>query len=192
MLKTISHIEYVHFKSILKQYYTHIKENPHTLVARFFGLHKIKYHSTTIKKVYFVVMSNVFKTSREIHIRFDLKGSTVGRQVKKHPTDQIDSSVALKDLDFLGMGMKIKLPKVFKELMIKQIKKDSSLFQALNINDYSLLLGIHYIDSEEEARRLAKMGEANKRRSMVSEEINFNQYVPRREKQRPSLPFFEI
>jgi 1-phosphatidylinositol-4-phosphate 5-kinase len=77
MLKTISHAEFMHFKEILKDYYTHLKSNPNTLVARFYGLHKIKQKSKGgYERIYFVVMSNVFKTTREINIRFDLKGST--------------------------------------------------------------------------------------------------------------------
>ena len=46
-------------------------------------------------------MANVFKTSRDINVRFDLKGSTQGRKTKKSPNEYVDSSVALKDLDFI-------------------------------------------------------------------------------------------
>ncbi len=54
-------------------------------------------------------MANVFKTAREINVRFDLKGSTQGRRSKKSPDEYIDSTVALKDLDFLESKMKIKV-----------------------------------------------------------------------------------
>ena len=54
-------------------------------------------------------MSNVFKTSKEINIRFDLKGSTEGRKTKKNPNEEIDSTVALKDLDFIELGEKIRV-----------------------------------------------------------------------------------
>lgn len=51
------------------------------------------------KKVYFVIMNNVFNTERNIHERFDLKGSTVGRSVKE--ALHLDNpTIALKDLDF--------------------------------------------------------------------------------------------
>lgn len=46
-------------------------------------------------------MANVFNTSREINVRFDLKGSTQGRKTKKTPDEYVDSGVALKDLDLL-------------------------------------------------------------------------------------------
>jgi 1-phosphatidylinositol-4-phosphate 5-kinase len=72
------------------------------LITRFFGLHKIKYTKKAGKhRIYFVIMANVFKTSREINLRYDLKGSTQGRQTKKDPNEVIDSAVALKDLDFI-------------------------------------------------------------------------------------------
>jgi len=77
MLKTISHNEYVHFMSIMKSYYTHLLSYPHTLVARILGLHKIKMvRDGKTERIYFVIMANVFNTTREIRVRYDLKGST--------------------------------------------------------------------------------------------------------------------
>lgn len=63
MLKTISHDEFEHFKAIMKNYYHHMLAYPHTLITRFYGLHKIKFTRTTrIERVYFVIMANVFNT----------------------------------------------------------------------------------------------------------------------------------
>ena len=65
MLKTISHAEFVRLKHILKQYYTHMVNYPQTLITRFFGLHKIKYKDNgTVQRVYFIIMANVFNTTR--------------------------------------------------------------------------------------------------------------------------------
>lgn len=78
MLKTISHEEFTHLQTILKDYYEHLTQYPHSLITRFFGLHKIKLSSNGAHKqrIYFVIMANVFNTSKEINLRFDLKGST--------------------------------------------------------------------------------------------------------------------
>lgn len=78
MLKTISAAEFHNLREILKEYYDHLALYPHTLITRFFGLHKIKYSKANGGKarIYFVIMANVFKTSRDINVRFDLKGST--------------------------------------------------------------------------------------------------------------------
>lgn len=73
-------------------------------------------------------MSNVFKTTRDIQIRFDLKGSTQGRKTKRVPGEEIDSNVALKDLDFIEMGIKINLAPAIKKQLIQQIADDTKMF----------------------------------------------------------------
>lgn len=45
---------------------------------------------------------------------------------------------------------------VIREALISQIKADVKMFQKLNINDYSLLMGVHYINDEEDADSLLK------------------------------------
>ncbi len=109
MLKTISCEEFHRLRHILKDYYEHLVTYPHSLITRFFGLHKIKYNKSIGGKVriYFVIMANVFKTARDIHVRYDLKGSKQGRRTKKSPEDCVESSVALKDLDFTEAHEKI-------------------------------------------------------------------------------------
>jgi 1-phosphatidylinositol-4-phosphate 5-kinase len=67
MLKTISHDEFVHFKAIMKDYYYHVLAFPHTMIARFFGLHKIRFSKgagLSKERIYFVTMANVFNTGR--------------------------------------------------------------------------------------------------------------------------------
>ena len=111
MLKTISSAEFHKLREILKDYYDHLVLYPHSLITRFFGLHKIKYNKPLGGKVriYFVIMANVFKTARDIHVRYDLKGSTQGRRTKKTPDEYVDSSVALKDLDFTDTQERIRV-----------------------------------------------------------------------------------
>lgn len=123
MLKTISHNEFEHFLKIMKNYYKHILGYPHTMITRFFGLHKIKFiekngPTTNIKRIYFVIMANVFNTTREIQIRYDLKGSTQGRKTATKPGEVIDKGVALKDLDWLAQDNKVKLPHRIYKLII--------------------------------------------------------------------------
>ena len=57
----------------------HVEKNPHTLLPRFMGAHRLIVPE--IGKVHFVVFANVFSTDRTIHERYDLKGSTQGRTV---------------------------------------------------------------------------------------------------------------
>lgn len=89
ILKTVKREEYKFLKVILQGYYEHLKNNKDTLIPKFFGLHKIFYTKKkalrgylSTKKVYFVIMNNLFDTELEIHKRYDLKGSTYKRFVK--------------------------------------------------------------------------------------------------------------
>ena len=84
-LKTISKDEFHFLREILKNYYTHLINNPQSLIIKFFGLHKIRFmkKNGSREKVYFIIMANVFHTFKEIHVRYDLKGSTKGRYTKE-------------------------------------------------------------------------------------------------------------
>lgn len=112
MLKTVSKSQFHSIHALLPHYYRHVISNPKTLISRIYGLHKILFmrrNKMRPKKVYFVIMNNVFNTERNIHERFDLKGSTVGRSVKEEL--YIDNpTIALKDLDFNKKVGEIRLP----------------------------------------------------------------------------------
>ena len=56
--------------------------------------------------IYFVIMANVFNTTKHINVRYDLKGSKYKRKTRVKG-EQVDSSVALKDLDFDNDKVKI-------------------------------------------------------------------------------------
>ena len=77
IIKTIHHNEHKYLRRILKQYYEHVKNNPHTLISRFYGLHRVKLPHG--RKIHFVIMNNLFPAHKDIHETYDLKGSTVGR-----------------------------------------------------------------------------------------------------------------
>ena len=51
-------------------------------------------------KMHFVVMGNIFAQSLEIHERYDLKGSTIGRTVGEEKLKNLKPTTILKDLDF--------------------------------------------------------------------------------------------
>lgn len=140
VLKTMSGDEYSYFQKILPDYYSYLNENPESLIPKFFGFHNIKFASKTKNlKKNFIVMENLFCSGLEIHMRFDLKGSSVGRTTD--PAE--DFSVARKDMDFNRSGLKIKLSTSMRDKVLNQIGKDCKFFQNLGIIDYSLLVGIH-------------------------------------------------
>ena len=107
MLKTIPKREFVKFRDVLKEYFRHMKDNPDSLICRFFGLHMVQFTDQKQKKVtlYLVIMNNVFK-DLSVGEFFDLKGSTHGRNLLRND-ETLDmrtekyGKTAMKDLDFL-------------------------------------------------------------------------------------------
>ena len=95
------------------------------------------------KKIYFIVMNNVFSTSKMIHRRYDLKGSTQGRETITSADMKIDPTVALKEVDLIKSGHGFKVGKEMKRKILGNIHKDTHFFAENNINDYSLLIGVH-------------------------------------------------
>lgn len=69
IIKTIRHSEHKFLLSILPQYFDHVKENPHTLLSRFYGLHRVKLPRG--KKIHFVIMNNLFPPHKDIHETYD-------------------------------------------------------------------------------------------------------------------------
>ncbi len=88
---------------------------------------------------YLVVMRNVFSNHLKIHMKYDLKGSTVDREAsqkereKDHPT--------FKDNDFLKDGVKIHIGEDAKARLMETLKADVKFLANLHVMDYSLLLG---------------------------------------------------
>ncbi|QPG76235.1 hypothetical protein FOA43_003621 [Brettanomyces nanus] len=151
IIKTIHHSEHCHLRKILKQYHDYVVQNPDTLLCQFYGLHRLKMHTRRgLLKLHIVVMNNIFPPTREIHKRFDLKGSTSGRY-----TNLVDgkvegkTSLCLKDLNFLKSNEKIHLGPQRKGSILAQIHNDVEFLQRTNIMDYSLLLGVHNLTEDE-------------------------------------------
>lgn len=142
VLKTMSPDEFSFFTRILPDYFAHLDSQPGTLIPKFFGFHKIKYFLDGEKvEKSFVVMENLFAGGLEIHLKFDLKGSTVGRTTDPNA----DFSVARKDLDFNRSGLKIRIKNAEKLRLLEQLQSDCEWFQRLEIIDYSLLIGMHRV-----------------------------------------------
>ena len=149
IVKTISRKEYKFLKTILGEYYFYIKDNPLSFLPKLLGCYVLKRKcKKKLTNIYFIVMTNVFATSNHIDLRFDLKGSSIGRKVltgtDKDLSTFSNGDMALKDLDFNLINEKVFVgPK--RDIILAQLKKDSEFLYSINSNDYSLLLGIHKI-----------------------------------------------
>ncbi|EEB06807.1 1-phosphatidylinositol-4-phosphate 5-kinase Its3 [Schizosaccharomyces japonicus yFS275] len=140
IIKTIHHSEHKFLRDILRDYYNHVKNNPNTLISQFYGLHRVKLPFG--RKIHFVVMNNLFPPHRDIHQMFDLKGSTLGRELdeelaKKNP------SATMKDTNWINRNMHLQFGPLKRQLLLAQMKADVDLLSSLGIMDYSMLIGIH-------------------------------------------------
>lgn len=140
IIKTIHHAEHKLLRKILREYYAHIESNPNTLISQFYGLHRVKIPYG--RKIHFVVMNNLFPPHRDIHQTFDLKGSTIGRDLKEEDL-QKNPRATMKDLNWLRRDYHFEFGPRKKSLFVEQMKRDVALLQRLKIMDYSMLVGIH-------------------------------------------------
>ncbi|KAK1930246.1 Phosphatidylinositol 4-phosphate 5-kinase its3 [Phytophthora citrophthora] len=141
MIKTQTKDESKFLRRILPHYYKFVMENPDTLITRFYGMHRVKMHHLG-KKMHFVIMASVFHTDLDIHARFDLKGSRVGRHAspKEH---QRGSAGVLKDNDLLEKGFHLQMGMARRAMFLLQLRKDVEFLKSMKIMDYSLLIGVH-------------------------------------------------
>lgn len=140
IIKTIHHAEHTYLLRILPEYYEHVKANPHTLLSRFYGLHRVKLPRG--RKIHFVIMNNIFPPHRDIHETYDLKGSTVGRDYPEEKAKQNPRAV-LKDLNWIHRGRTLELGPEKRALLAEQLRRDAVFLKQVNVMDYSLLVGIH-------------------------------------------------
>ncbi|KAG6828641.1 hypothetical protein H0H87_001434 [Tephrocybe sp. NHM501043] len=140
IIKTIHHAEHAYLLRILPAYYEHVRANPHTLLSRFYGLHRVKLPRG--RKIHFVIMNNIFPPHRDIHETYDLKGSTIGREYPEEKARQNPRAV-LKDLNWINRGRMLELGPEKRALLAEQLRRDSAFLKQVNVMDYSLLVGIH-------------------------------------------------
>lgn len=139
MIKTMTGEESKFLRRILPHYFRHCVANPNTLLARFFGMYRVKmYHIKRNTK--FVIMNSVYDTNKYLDTFYDLKGSVTGRDAK--PSDDVkkDNDVR-RDLHNTSLSM---LPEV-REKMRKQLESDCAFLSSMKIMDYSMLIGVHHI-----------------------------------------------
>jgi 1-phosphatidylinositol-4-phosphate 5-kinase len=138
VIKTMTTGESEFLQNTLHRYYYHVRDNPYTLLPHFVGHYRIVIDGG--EPIVFVIMQNVFATTNKIHVKYDLKGSTVGRAASPH--EKMKSTCTQKDLDInrpLFLGPKRRA------LLVEQLKRDCDFLERSGVMDYSLLVGIHEV-----------------------------------------------
>jgi len=142
VVKTISEQEVAMIEQIMPRYSDYIEKHPESLLPRFYGLYVLR--PDFGRPTRFIVTNNVFASRHEVHLRYDLKGSTLGRRAAlSKGTDVGGTPVVLKDLDLLQNNERIRIGWQAKAKLMEQIQLDSAFLAEGNMMDYSLLLGVH-------------------------------------------------
>ncbi|KAL7751144.1 Phosphatidylinositol-4-phosphate 5-kinase [Sorochytrium milnesiophthora] len=144
IIKTIHRAEQKLLLKILPAYVDYVSKYPNTLLARYYGLHRVRVPGGPT--VHFVVMSNVFPPTYDIHETYDLKGSTIGRETPAEDINHKGKRAVLKDLNWTKLGRKLKLGPEKKRLFVEQLEKDVRFLMDSKCMDYSLLIGVHYLN----------------------------------------------
>jgi len=128
---------------ILPSYEQYMTTNRDSLLPRFYGLFTLRMSGS--KTLNFVCMNNFYAGKHEIHVRYDLKGSTHGRKASER--EKCKSHPVLKDLDWRGSDFTVSIP----SKSVGDILKDCQFLASEKLFDYSLLVGIHAkIDGHEQ------------------------------------------
>ncbi|KJH53020.1 1-phosphatidylinositol-4-phosphate 5-kinase [Dictyocaulus viviparus] len=142
--------------SVLRDYHEYVVEKQgKTLLPQYLALYRLTIEGS---ETYLIVMRNVFGRKYNIHMKFDLKGSTVARAAsEKERTKEVPT---LKDNDFLEMNEKLSLPDETRHQLLEMLASDTAWLSKMHLMDYSLLLGyVLYLgvhDCERAAEEAAK------------------------------------
>ena len=142
VLKTINYEEYNFLRSHLHDFYEHFRSNPHSLIAKIYGLFLLE--GEQVEKTYrLILMKNITGCAKEqIKRVYDLKGSKYDREVA--PSEVSDNELrelTLKDIDFQKLEHnQLRVSAKAAQQLKEQLRRDSEFLRKLNLIDYSLLI----------------------------------------------------
>lgn len=136
VVKTIKQYECRTMRRMLKSYCNHVQSGQ-SCIGNVLGLYRVKLNRG--RKYYFLVTKNVYhqgpSTKITPSLKFDLKGSTIGRRKSA-------SSTVHKDLDLMNSGELLSVGPVAKDILLSALYRDSQFLASYNIMDYSLLVEV--------------------------------------------------
>ena len=147
LVKTCSLKERDVLLDILGEYSKHAETHRGTsLLPQYYGLYTIEVGS---RSAHFIIMNYWFATMHAISKRFDLKGSTKGRRASRKERAKGDAAV-LKDLDFLESDVHVQ--NRMAEEVKAAIATDVAFMERNRLIDYSMMVGLHFRESDAETR----------------------------------------
>ena len=82
LIKTMNKTEISTYLRLCRRFIKHYKENPHSLIARIFGVFRVQI--TGMEDIYVLLMENTMRVKQQENLMFsfDLKGSLIARETK--------------------------------------------------------------------------------------------------------------
>lgn len=169
------------FLRILPKYHKHMNQHArNSLLTRFCGMYGVKIyddtspHKAKAKIHTFVVMNAIFppESSEIVSERFDLKGSTVGREVSEEEVIKKGNKAVLKDMDLarevaLVRSIRensvaaheagIHIGPAAKAALLSQLRTDVQLLVECQLMDYSLLVGVVRMGNSLQSDQLTRV-----------------------------------
>lgn len=127
IVKTTTEDESEALRNIMEQYVDHIKKYPNSLICRFLGAHSLTLYG---RKLFFVVMLNVFSGAEGFSERYDLKGSWVHRHGEntRRKSKSEKSAPLYKDND---LQFKISLLPGVDQAVTAQLARDTEFLRGI-------------------------------------------------------------
>jgi 1-phosphatidylinositol-4-phosphate 5-kinase len=164
---------------MLPKYHHYMKRHGRkSLLTRFCGMYGVRIYdedSSDHGQLHtFIVMNAVFpaEASRFIGERFDLKGSTVGREVSEEELKSKGNNAVLKDLDLArevelvrslekdqhtpSTNYGLTIGATAKAALLSQLRMDVKLLVDCQVMDYSLLVGVVNMESHLKYEKSAR------------------------------------
>ena len=148
MIKTLKKDELELIRhSFLNEYIMHIKKNPKSLICRIYGMYSLIQYGGT--EIFVIVMRNVIGSLKNnIVAKFDLKGSTINREIKGLDMSKIDNGV-MKDVNFNDIEFGILVNNDNNKKINKIAYDDSKFLAKMGLMDYSLFIVKLSLNKEE-------------------------------------------
>jgi len=126
---------------ITASYYQHVRRYRDTLICHIFGYLRL---SKENRNFGFMLLGNVFPAGARVAKQFDLKGSTIGREIGGGVFSE--GVISGKDIDFAKYQKKLRVGPEARGKLLEQLDIDTRFLCSLNITDYSLLIGVQNIE----------------------------------------------
>jgi hypothetical protein len=139
VFKTMKQEELDLLLSIMDKYVAHLHQYPFSLLSRFLGLYRVKRPGHTH---IFMVMENVLNKGVRIDEVYDLKGSSVDREVTRRQSRSSKVNFG-KDMD---LKRRLRMDGHANREVMQQARIDVQFLSGRKLMDYSLLLGVHVCD----------------------------------------------